>query len=542
MSTVEDNEVIRLRAESGMFRSLHRRAQKSLKNQRAKHQEKITALKAEHKVREKALKQEVLELKLHVKKLQDLHFGKSSEHSRSFSGDLDAGGSKRRPKRPRGQQRGSEGHGRRQHAELPCENEPLELLGDDAICPICGLPYEPTGMKNSSEEVEFEVRLYRRRKDRPLYRRTCSCEKSPLLISVPVPVRAFTKSSYSDSFWIEVLLLKYEYQMPLNRIVGLLAGHGLHNVAPGTLCGGIGRAAQMLTPFFEKIVEYDKTALLRHMDETGLKVFLEVEGKKSQNWCLWQSSTKETCVFMLSTGHNAAIPEAYLENSPREGAVCVDRHKAYANLEQSLAYCWAHVRRDFVKLARCERRTLGWAIKWIKRIRLLYRLNRTRVAAKDNPKAFAKAQASLQQAVQEIECQCNEELNRPYNWYTVNRRKVLESMQRHWKGLTVFLRDPEIPMDNNAAERLFRPVANFRRACYGVHSEEFGNITAMLLSIFATLRLNGIAPRDFLAEYFAAVAAGGGANANIAAEFLPWNLSEKREKRLVQKKDPPDTS
>ena len=31
-------------------------------------------------------------------------------------------------------------------------------------------------------------------------------------------------------------------------------------------------------------------------------------------------------------------------------------------------------------------------------------------------------------------------------------RKALESLQSHWSGLTVFVDDPKIPMDNNASE------------------------------------------------------------------------------------------
>ncbi|MCK5803113.1 MAG: IS66 family transposase [Lentisphaeria bacterium] len=537
-----DNEIIRLRKEAGRFRSLHGRAKKRLDDQRAKHRDKIAKLKAEHKAREEALKRKVLELKLQVKKVQELHFGKSSEKSRSFSGDLGAGRSKHKKKRPRGQQRGRKGHGRRLHAELSCEDELHDLSANERKCPVCGLPYQATVLENVSEEVEFEVRLYRRRKHRPQYKPSCSCHGIPALNCSPVPPRAFTRSSYSDNFWVEILLLKYEYQLPLERIVGLLTGHGLHGVAPGTLCGGIVRAAQMLTPWHDAVVEHNKAALLRHMDETGLKVFVVLEGKKSQLWCLWQSSTKDTCVFFLSPCHNADIPEAYLLDSPEEGTVCVDRHKAYSHLKQALAYCWAHVRRDFVKLARSERGSLGWAIGWIKRIKGLYRLNRGRIAAKNSPEALSEAQVALRGALREIEQQCGEELSRPYNWTTVNRRKVLESMQRHWEGLTVFLRDPDIPMDNNFAERLFRPVANFRKASYGVHSKEFGEITALLLSVFATLRLNGIAPRAFLVEYFAAVAAAGGANTDTAVAFRPWNLPEDLRKRLVRVKDPPDSS
>lgn len=541
MTTTLETEIVRLRNEAGRFRSLHKRAKKRLADQRAKHREKVTRLKDEHAAREDALKREVLELKLQVKKLRDLHFGTSSEKGRNFSGDLGADGSKRKKKGRRGQKSGGKGHGRRGHPELPCQDELHDLGEDEAQCPVCGLPYEETGLESASEEIEFEVRLYRRRKRRPQYRRGCSCQTGASLIAAPVPPRAFTKSMFSDSFWVEVLLLKYEYQLPLHRVVALLAGHGLRDVSSGTLCGGIGRAAQMLAPLYDAVVERDKAALLRHMDETGLKVFVEMEGRASRLWCLWQSSTADTCVFLLSPGHNRDIPEGYLEDSPQEGVVCVDRHRSYANLQQTLSYCWAHVRRDFVKLGRSEHQSLGWAVGWVKRIRSLYQLNRKRVAVKNNPEPFAEAQTALDAAVAEFEHEWVEELDRSYNWQTVNRRKVLESVQRHWQGLTVFLRDPDIPMDNNAAERLFRPVANFRKACHGVHSEPSGQITALLLSIFATLRLNGIAPRALLEEYFAAVAAAG-PTAETVSSFLPWDLPEERRKRLKQGKDPPSTS
>ena len=275
MATVSDNEIIRLRREAGRFRSLHERAKKRLAEQQAKHRETVAKLKVEHTAREEALKREVLELKLRVKKLQDLHFGTSSEKSRSFSGDLGAGGPKRRKKRPRGQQPGSKGHGRRGHPELPCEEHVCELAGEEAKCPVCGLAYEVTGLENTSEQIEFEVRLYRRRTRRPQYRPACSCQHRPTLTSALIPARAFPRSVFSDSFWIEVLLLKYEYQLPLNRIAALLAGHGLHGTATGTLCGGIGRATDTLRPLFSAVVERDKAVLLRHMDETGLAVFVE---------------------------------------------------------------------------------------------------------------------------------------------------------------------------------------------------------------------------------------------------------------------------
>ena len=87
--------------------------------------------------------------------------------------------------------------------------------------------------------------------------------------------------------------------LPVERVVTLLAGHGLNSVAAGTLCGGIARTMLMLTPLYDATVARNKAALLRHMDETGLKVFVEVEGRQGKLWCLWQSSTKDTCIFEL---------------------------------------------------------------------------------------------------------------------------------------------------------------------------------------------------------------------------------------------------
>jgi len=37
-------------------------------------------------------------------------------------------------------------------------------------------------------------------------------------------------------------------------------------------------------------------------------------------------------------------------------------------------------------------------------------------------------------------------------------QKLLQSLRRHWAGLTVFVEHPQVPMDNNAAERANRPL------------------------------------------------------------------------------------
>ena len=59
----------------------------------------------------------------------------------------------------------------------------------------------------------------------------------------------------------------------------------------------------------------------------------------------------------------------------------MDRYQAYQAIDQVkggqmvLAFCWAHVRRDFVTVARTWPEQEGWALGWVERIGQLYQLN-----------------------------------------------------------------------------------------------------------------------------------------------------------------------
>lgn len=540
METVFSSDLIRLRGDVSRYRNLHHRALNRLADQCTRHREKIRRLKDDFHSQVEALSNEILELKKQVKTLQDIHFGKSSEKNVSVAGDLESG--RKRPTRNRGHQPGRKGHGRRMHTELPCEEETLELSTEEACCPLCGKVAEKTQSECSSEEVGYEVRLIRKRRRRPYYKRTCQCPGIPRHLSAPLPLRAFPASKYSDNVWIDALLFKYEYQFPLERFVRLLDGYGLRKVSVGTLCGGLASSIEMLRPLHETIISYNQSSHLRHMDETGLKVFVDKKGKSTHIWWLWQSSTPQSCVFFLDRSRSYDVPGEYLKNTPENGIICADRYKVYQKLLQKIAYCWAHVRRDFVRIGRSDSGSRAWALQWLGRIKKMYRLNRKRIAAKNKPEAFARSQAEIVDLLNEMYEECNRQLYST-NWcYNSTRRKALKSMKNHWDGLKLFLTDPDIPLDNNFAERLFRPVANFRKSCFGVHSEKFGELTAMVLSVFATIKLNRLPLRPFLYEYFEAVAKTSGHPDRITSEFLPWNLPVQRSERLLGKPSVLDSS
>src|SRR5262249_61556996 len=68
-------------------------------------------------------------------------------------------------------------------------------------------------------------------------------------------------------------------------------------------------------------------------------------------------------------------------------------------------------------------------------------------------------------------------------------RKALESLDEHWEGLTRFVADPRIPMDNNASERRARGPAVARKNFYGSGGEWRGRLAAGAVSALGPLSL-----------------------------------------------------
>ncbi|MFM9960911.1 MAG: transposase [Planctomycetaceae bacterium] len=105
------------------------------------------------------------------------------------------------------------------------------------------------------------------------------------------------------------------------------------------------------------------------------------------------------------------------------------------------------------------------------------------------------------------------------------------SLQAHWVGLTRFVDDLRIPLDNNRSERAARIVALARKSYSGSTSLWSGILATAMFSIIATLSLHGINPRLWLTWNLTACA-GGQVLSNVSS-YLPWNLSPEQKAKLT---------
>ena len=450
------------------------------------------------------------------------------------------------PPRRRGQQPGRPGPRRRDYAHLPVVVEDHEIPGDQCCCRRCGRPFAPVGGTEDSTILEVEVKAHRRLIRRHRYRPTCACGVHPGLVTAPPAPRVIPKSRLGVSILVELLVDKYLSYRPTYRLLADLRTRDL-DLSSGTVTDALRRLLPLFEPIYEALAAHSRRQPVWHGDETRWLVFATVEGKVGFRWYLWVFHAAEVVVFVLAQGRAHDVPEQYL-GPQAEGVMVVDRYKAYQAIDQVkqglivLAFCWAHVRRDFVTVARTWPEQEGWALGWVERIGQIYRLNDERLAVREEPGPFAAADAQLRAAVTALEAQGESELADPV--LHPARRKVLESLGDHWTGLTVFVEHPEVPMDNNTAERAQRGPVVGRKNYYGSGAVWAGRLAAMMLSLLQTLCLWKLNPRSWLTAYLTACAEAGGEVPEDRDRFLPWNLSEEDCRRwsLVGGEEDADTS
>ena len=508
-------ENIELRREVGYWKSMHAR----VVERNIKLQAELDAAKAE------------------IRQLKDERFGKKSEKQSRIdrSNQLDDPQQRQEaPKKKRGRQPGSPAPKRRDYSHLPARIQEVDVPDDAKVCPCCGLPLEGLGQNDDCEQIEIETVTYRRVVRRKRYRRTCACPDPPRTVTAPLPPQLIPKSIFGTSLWCHLLLEKFHLQRPMHRIISQLQLLGL-DMAPGTIVDGLKCIEPLLTTVYDAIRARQVTSAYSHADETRWCVFTEKAGKKGHRWWLWLFAGEDSVAYVLDATRSHNVPESHF-GSAVEGVLMVDRYSAYKAMTQVksgkllLAFCWAHVRRDFVRVGKGFPELKAWALAWLLQIRELYCRNRERLRHVPSSTEWAAAESALRDHVanmtvrRDIEL-ADEKLRSPC-------RTALASLLDHWDGLTLFVNDARIPLDNNYGERLIRDPAVGRKNYYGSGSEWSGRLAMRLFSIFATLKLWNINPRRWLMLYLEACANSGGKAPTDVSEFLPWNMSPDRLSEL----------
>lgn len=437
-----------------------------------------------------------------------------AQRERAIFGDK----TERRPRTEAGEASGERapqrGHGPRQQPTLPILDVIHELDVADQTCPQCGGALtEWKGQTEDSEEVSVvERRFVILNHQRKKYR--CAC--NGCVETAPGPVKLQPGSRYATGFAVEVAVQKYLDHLPLERQVRVMEREGL-TIDSQTLWDQLNVLARVLRPTYEALVGRVLGSEVVGADETWWRLM----GKESsKRWWVWSVSGPDAVFYKVLPSRSQEAARQALNGY--RGVVIADGYGAYEALSRAgpsftLAHCWAHVRRKFIEaephFPECE--------QILALIGKLYAVEQTVPSATDH-QGGCEARALRQRLRHERSSVLLRDIQ---NWAFAQSPlpesslgKAVAYMLGLWKGLTLFIDDPRIPLDNNLTERTLRGVVVGRKNHYGSRSQRGTEVAALFYSLLESAKLAGVEPKLYL------LAATRSALADPHAITLPHHL------------------
>jgi transposase len=322
--------------------------------------------------------------------LQKMLFGRSSERSRPEpSGSDGADGQDRGRGSGAGKKRGPGARaGRRDYAHLPRVEVTWDFKGG-YCCPECGVPFTRLGSDHVTEVPGWRVVVRLVAHCRRRYRRACSC-RVPATVTAPGPPKAIGKGLFSNAFIAMLFTERFVAGRSMNSLVTGLGRQGAE-VSPATLAGTCAQAGTLLAPVADAITARSRDSWRLHADEITWRVFARRDGSGPAKWWLWVFIGPDTVCFVMDpsrSGAGLARPAGIDEETgqlsgdedggPRRLVVSSDFYavcQSAGKQADGLAnlYCWAHIRRYFVRAGDANPARLRcWTGAWPERIRDLY--------------------------------------------------------------------------------------------------------------------------------------------------------------------------
>jgi len=489
--------------------------------------------------------------------LQRMVFGRSSERSRperpggaggagGAAGGQGAGtgtGSKRGP--------GARA-GRRDYSHLPRFEVFWDFPGGGYCCPECGEPFTPLGDHWSGEQLDWQVVVRLAAHCRRRYKRACDC-RVPATVTAPGPPKAVGKGLFTNAFIAMLLVERFTAGRSQNSLVRGLARQGA-DISAATLAGTCAQAGALLAPVAEAVSERSRGSWHLHADETTWRVFAPRDGSGPAKWWLWVFLGPDTVCFVMDPTRSGAVLARHAGidqdtgqltadpgGGPRRLVISSDFYSVYQSAGKKAdglvnLYCWAHIRRYFVRAGDADpARLTYWTAAWLERIKGLYAAHAELTAAwnaaaapRDTTAAAARwddAQARWDAALTAIDETRKKQTAAP--GLAGPARKALATLDREWDGLAAHRDYPMIGLDNNPAERMIRGPVVTRKNAGGSRNGDTARNAAVIWTVTATAQMAGLNLLTWLTAYLDECGRNGGKplTGPDLDRFLPWNAS-----------------
>lgn len=351
-----------------------------------------------------------------------------------------------------------------------------------AVCPDCQSPVTPCAqtrtriIEDIPEDIQPEV------VEHTIHRYWCpQCGKT---VEPKVP-DALPGATLGLRVLVLTAWLHYALGNTLSQIIEVFNFHLRMKLTGSGLVHMWYRLQEILFAWYLEIQTQALAAGVLHADETGWRV----AGKTYWLWCF---TTTDLSFYLIDRCRGSPVLKRFFTKH-FAGILVTDFWAAYnAIVCAHKQKCLPHLLRELKKVDRYHQPDADWQV-FAKKLRRLIRdaIRLSQRRRKRSKKRFALLRQRLHGRLQEL-------IDAP--WTNRHARRLVKRLRRHAQELFTFLDHPEVPFDNNHAERTIRPAVIMRKNSYANGSDDGADLQAVLMSIFRTLKQRGHNPVSAVIE------------------------------------------
>jgi hypothetical protein len=412
-----------------------------------------------------------------------------------------------KPKEPREKPKG---HGRNGAADYPkAKRIPVSLPGaaSGEPCQHCpnGKVYplkDPSPLLRITGVAPFAATVYE------LERRRCNLCGEVYTAQAPTGVG---EEKYDHSVAALLGLLRYGAGLPMNRIERLQLAFGVP-LPVSTQWELILKAANLLTPVHAELVRQAAQGEVLFNDDTVMRILekapMAKEGRKAIYTSAILSRAGANRIALFITGHNHAGEnlEAVLKHRAEGLSAPIQMCDALAAntvgeagaLNTILANCLAHARRRFVEV---EGRFPEEVEHLLRELRTVYRNDaQAKKEGMDPQVRLTFHQRESGPIMAGLEIWLREQIEGGKVEPNSGLGQAIAYMRKHWGPLTLFLREPGSPLDNNSCEAVVKRAIMHRKNSLFYRSATGARAGDTFMTLIHSAELNGVEPFEYLIE------------------------------------------
>jgi transposase len=481
------------------------------------------------------LTQELLAKGTTIDRLRRWLFGASTEKTSQVVGEPPADGTTAsndpsKPKRP--------GHGRNSAAAYTGADKvkvPHPTLHGGDCCPGCakGKVYplaEPAMLVRITGMAPLGATVYEGDRLR--------CNLCGEVFTAPAP-EGVGEKKYDETATGMVGLLKYGTGLPFNRIEKLQQGMGIPLPAT-TQWELVSEGAKELQPVHDELVRQAAQGEVLFNDDTTMKV-LELTGEQRAAAAADEETDERTGVFtsgIIATkeDHHIALFFTGVQHAgenladvlakragelPKPIQMCDGSSSNTAGeFESIVAGCTSHARRRYVDVAGDFPEECRFVLETLRDVYKNDATTRTQEMSPEERLRFHQAESAP--LMNRLEAWMREQFQDHKVEPNSGLGEAIKYMQDHWSKLTLFLREPGAPLDNNICERALKKAILHRKNALFYKTLNGAHVGDVFMSLIHTAELNDAEPFDYLVTLLRR----SEEVAKTPDRWMPWNYKQ----------------